>query len=124
MQTLAVTAFAARDHEPFIFGIRMSGDPRAVIIGNDVSLAAFRAGILAALIKKYIVPKADNLIESSWFIPDEFQITTLGGGVRNSFPFCILSDSIQSSSVTFNLSYFKTVQEGYNTSFSMIPARL
>lgn len=79
-----------------------------------MSLAAFRADILAALIEKYIVRSGCNLIESSWLIPDEFQITTLGGSVRNSFPFCILFDSIQSSSVTFNLSYFKTVREGYN----------
>lgn len=93
----------------------MSGDPGAVIVGDDVSLAALRADILAALIKKYIVRSGCNLIESSWLIPDEFQITTLGGGVRNSFPFCIFFDSIQSSSATFNLSYFKTAQEGYNT---------
>lgn len=86
-----------------------------MIVGDDVSLAALRADILAALIKKYIVRSGCNLIESSWLIPDEFQITTLGGGVRNSFPFCIFFDSIQSSSVTFNLSYFKTAQEGYNS---------
>lgn len=53
-------------------------------------------------------------------IPDEFQITTLGGGVRNSFPFCILFDSIQSSSVTFNLSYIKTAREGINSNISSL----
>ena len=53
-------------------------------------------------------------------IPDEFQITTLGGGVRNSFPFCILFDSIQSSSVTFNLSYIKTAREGINSTIVSI----
>ncbi len=86
-----------------------------MIIRNDGTFATLRADIFSALIKKYIVRLVCNLIKSSWLIPDGFRITTLGGGVRNSFPFCRLFDSIQGSSVTINISYIKTAGEGNNS---------
>ena len=85
-----------------------------MIIRNEGTFATLRADIFSALIKKYIVRLVCNLIKSSWLIPDGFRITTLGGGVRNSFPFCRLFDSIQGSSVTINISYIKTDGEGNN----------
>jgi hypothetical protein len=66
MQPLTVTAFASWDHVPFIFVICMSADAWAMIIRVDVTLAAFRADIFSALVKKYIVRSVCNLIESSW----------------------------------------------------------
>ena len=93
----------------------MTANARAMVIRRYMALFAFGTDIFAALIEKYIVRSAYSLIESSWF---EYQMSSrsrLGGGVRNSFPFCILFDSIQSSSVTNNLSYVKPARQGNNT---------
>ena len=110
-----MTAFAARNHKPFILHVFVSAYTWTMIIRNDGTFATLRADIFSALIKKYIVRLVCNLIKSSWLIPDGFRITTLGGGVRNSFPFCRLFDSIQGSSVTINVSYIKTAGEGNNS---------